>query len=110
MTRTAPRSEFTARTKQKAFDRDGGRCVKCTTKLYHGRWQCDHIKPACEGGDNSLANAQCLCSGCHAPKSAAETRSTAKADRLHRKHIGAKPKKRKIPYRTADGTIHWNGK
>ncbi len=94
MTRVSPRQEFSAKTKQKAFDRADGRCEQCGCKLFVGRWQCDHLVPAWQGGDNSLDNAQCLCTGCHQPKSAEDTRATAKADRLHRKHIGAKSKPR----------------
>ena len=109
MTRTA-RREFPNRIRAEAYLRADGKCEEGGATVKHKPYQVDHIIPCWQGGEPTLDNARVLCVPCHRPKSAEETRQTAKADRLRRKHIGAAPKKSKIPYRTADGQCHWNGK
>ena len=94
MTRVGKRSEFTAKTKQKAFDRVDGFCEGCGAKIVPANpAEYDHIKPCSEGGDNSLENCRVLgkkCCSTHRDKSAGEAARAARADRGHRKFIGAK--------------------
>lgn len=59
-----------AAVRQKVFDRDGWRCVKCGRP---GRLECDHVRPLHQGGDPwDMANLQALCGGCHREKSRGE--------------------------------------
>jgi hypothetical protein len=44
------------------FARDGHKCVKCGVT---DRLECDHIRPICEGGTNSMQNLRTLCAPCH---------------------------------------------
>lgn len=65
-------AEYT-RNRDLAIKRDMGLCQPC---LREGRMtpfaQVDHIKPKHLGLDNSPPNLQCICSTCHAEKSARE--------------------------------------
>jgi tellurite resistance protein len=61
MTRHIPDS-----VKREVWDRDGGRCVRCSATDY---LEFDHIIPHGKGGANSVANVQILCRRCNLQKS-----------------------------------------
>lgn len=64
------RTEFSAKTKAKAFLRANGVCEgeRCAARLTYGKFHYDHDL-ACElGGDNSLDNCRVLCVVCHKQK------------------------------------------
>lgn len=48
---------------QQVKERDGYACILCGSDKSPNA---HHIKPACEGGRNSLENGQTLCRNCHA--------------------------------------------
>jgi 5-methylcytosine-specific restriction endonuclease McrA len=101
------RQEFTPRTKAAAFKRAGGCCEECGRKLGVGGEPCefDH-KVSCEdGGDNSLANCQCLCAQCHGHKThKIEAPAKAEGRRHTLKMAGVKKKPRNpIPGSKASG-------
>lgn len=107
------RAEFSAKTKEQAFARAGGQCENCGVKLFPGNIDYDHRIPCEQGGGNDLGNCQVLCVNCHrgaGGKTSQDAKTRARARKARRSHIGAKKPKRKMPYRTADGVIHWNGK
>lgn len=68
-----------------------GECQKCTHKIVPGdKWQCDHVKPLWEGGENRESNMQLLCGPCHDRKTRAEAPQRAKINRVRQKHFGLK--------------------
>ena len=70
-----------------------GRCAKCTRLLQGGNIEREHVKPISMGGENRESNIQLWCrSPCSSDKTKAEAAPRAKADRVMKKHIGAKKK------------------
>lgn len=94
---TLVRREFPRRVKQAALTRSAGKCEKCTAVLKPREGEVDHILPDILGGEPVLANAQVLCSVCHAEKTAEDIRRTRKADRARDKATGAIRPKQSIP-------------
>ena len=87
------RSEFSKRTKLKAWERSGGRCDKCGHKIQASeRRVYDHIVPDALSGLNDLDNCQVLCGPCDKAKTKDDVRMIRKADRQKAAYIGAKPK------------------
>ena len=90
------RAEFTPTTKHAAWERDKGRCVRCSKKLgpgdaieYDHRIRCE-VRP-----DNSLKNCDTLCGPCHSYKTHQEDApAAAKSRSVRAGHIGAKTVKR----------------
>ena len=84
------RQEFTKKTKLAAWQRCGGKCEKCGSKLGPlNPPEYDHITPCGLGGKNDLDNCQVLghkC--CHKPKTGKDTKSIRKADRIAKKAAG----------------------
>jgi len=61
-----PRREAISRTVQReVWQRDGGRCVECSTKE---KLCFDHIVPFSRGGSNTVRNLQLLCERCNLSK------------------------------------------
>ena len=61
-----PRREAIPRAVQReVWQRDGGRCVECSTKE---KLCFDHIVPFSRGGSNTVRNLQLLCEGCNGSK------------------------------------------
>lgn len=86
------RREFSAKVKLEAWERCGGTCEICLTRIV-GRPEYDHILPDALGGEPVLANVQVLCAKCHRIKTSGEdVPRIAKAKRTQRKAIGAWPK------------------
>jgi len=52
--------------KREVWDRDGGRCVRCSAADY---LEFDHIIPHSQGGANTVGNVQLLCRRCNGEKS-----------------------------------------
>ena len=86
------RREFTPKVKLAAWERCGGNCEQCLTRII-GRPEYDHILPDWLGGEPTIENAQVLCSKCHRLKSSTEdVPRIAKTKRTKRKTINAWPK------------------
>lgn len=83
------RREFPRKVKAAAIARAAGRCERCNAALKKGEAEVDHILPDVLGGEPVLANAQVLCSACHAGKTAGDVRRVRKADRQRDKASGA---------------------
>lgn len=91
----------------KAWERCAGHCEACGGKLYPGRFQYDHIIADGLGGAATLENCKVLCDACHGEKTHRHDRPImAKADRIKKKHIGAKAKGRGFP-KPPPGYSHW---
>lgn len=106
------RREFPAKVKAAAFERANGKCEGCGNKLFPGKFRYDHDLPDWLGGEPTLENCRVKCTGCDAPKTAADQTRIAKTKRQHLKHIGAaKPSSRPMPGSRASGLSKgFNGK
>ena len=61
------RRGLTQQTKDKVWNRDGGKCVECGSKE---KLEFDHIIPHSKGGSDTYRNIQLLCEKCNRSKSA----------------------------------------
>lgn len=84
------RREFPRKVMSDAWDRCGGKCERCSTKLFPGKYQYDHILPDALGGEPTLENCAVLCTNCHGEKTAkSDVPTIRKSDRVRDKHRGA---------------------
>ncbi len=107
---TMPRSVFSAKVKEAAWERSGGVCeavgavyglepgTRCTTILEPGKYDRDHYPlPAHAGNSNTLDNCWCICKSCHSFKTRTfDTPYEAKRKRLLRKAGPVELRKRKV--------------
>jgi len=106
------RVEFTAKVREQAYERSGGKCeCGCGTPLATGAIEYDHRIPWEISQDSSLENCLCLTRGHHREKTRTDIKDIAKGRRIRRKHRGQYkrsgfPTNRNGPYkRRMDGTI-----
>lgn len=92
------RTEFSAKVRKEAYARSKGFCENkaCGCQLQTGKFHYDHIIPSRLGGEASVVNCQVICVSCHSEKTAKDVKKMAKAERQHRKHIGAETPKQKL--------------
>jgi 5-methylcytosine-specific restriction protein A len=75
------------------FDAWKGECHITHVKIEIGDdWDVDHIKRLADGGENRESNMAPALRDAHQRKTAEETQRGRKADRIRRRHIGARPK------------------
>lgn len=85
------RIEFSAKVRDKAADRAGGKCQLCKLPFAGKKMHFDHILPLALNGDSTLSNCQVLCEPCHKEKTAKEdVPRIRKADRSRRAARGIK--------------------
>ena len=72
-----------------------------------GRFDYDHVIADAMGGEPTLKNCAVLCKSCHGEKTPEDVGQIAKAKRIERKHVGAKPARRKMPYQKFNGEAVW---
>jgi 5-methylcytosine-specific restriction protein A len=102
------RHEFPAKVKLAAWERCGGRCEKCTRKLYPGDIHHDHRVPDSMGGEPILDNCQVLCRSCHCNKTSIEDiPAIAKGKRIRRKHLSIRGPRKFRGWRRFDGSVKW---
>lgn len=82
------RQEFSAKTKDQAFERSGGFCEGCGLPLQPGRITYDHRIPDWMGGEPTLENCQVLGWCCDKPKTAKDQGDIAKVKRIRRRDNG----------------------
>ena len=98
------RREFSAKVKAQAALRANGHCENCTRKLLTGDHNYDHDLPDAMGGEPTLENCKLLCRACHQEKtSVRDVPTIAKSNRVRRKHLGIKKRKRTIPGKRFNG-------
>jgi 5-methylcytosine-specific restriction protein A len=103
----SPDSQIPPRVRLRVFDRDKGRCqCGCTMLIRPGdSWQTDHTKAIANGGENRENNLRTLLAKHHKQKTAEDVAEKSEIYGRRLKHLGIKPKKRKMGYRRFDGTI-----
>ena len=98
------RREFSAKTKLAAWQRSGGNCEICTSKLYPGRFEYHHAKENTFGGEPTLANCQLLCIACHSKITRKRAAAIAKSNRIRNREIGHKKPRSIRQWRKFDGS------
>ena len=103
---TAADAAIPLRVRLRVFERFNGICqCGCGVKIRVGdAWEADHRIALINGGTNSETNLVPLLAKHHKTKTAADVALKSKTTRTRMKHLGIKPKKRKMGYRLFDGT------
>ena len=101
-----PRSEFSPRTKAKAFERANGSCEGCAAPLVGYKYQYDHVIADSHGGGNDLDNCQVICITCHREKTAkVDVPIAAKIKRIQRRERNIKKRPTFCGWRRFNGEI-----
>ena len=97
-----PDTPIPPRVRLRVFDRHRGICQITGRKIMPGdKWDCDHIRAICNGGQNREFNLQPAIQKAHRAKSREDVAEKAKSDRIRKKHLGIK----KTPSRPVPGSI-----
>ena len=95
------------RVRLRILDAHDGKCAVCGTKII-GSFAVDHVIALINGGENSEANAQPICTPCHRVKTAEDVADKAKVAAVRRKAHGAKYSRRGFRgWRSFSGEIRW---
>ncbi|MCZ4270935.1 HNH endonuclease [Maritalea porphyrae] len=90
-TKAPPRVEL------RVFERYGGICYLSGIKILPGmKWELEHIKALCNGGENRESNLAPALVKAHKAKTAQDRKEKAKSDRIRKKHLGITKPKQKI--------------
>ena len=73
------REYLTDHQKAELFLEKGGRCHRCTRKIYSEIWYAEHLTALQNGGDNSKANWGVTCKNCFPLKNAEDAGKAAKS-------------------------------
>lgn len=88
----------------RVFERFGGVCGICTTKIRAKRWVCDHKKAIVNGGENRERNLWPIHEVCdRTVKTPADVAEKKINNRVRMKHLGVKRKARPMPGSRASG-------
>lgn len=81
-------------------------CHVCKCPIRIGDlWDTDHVIRVKDGGPNRESNLAPAHERCHSDKTTKENKQQAIEDRKRKKHLGIKPRKRKMGYRKFNGEI-----
>ena len=90
-----PDSAIPARVRRRVFDRHRGICQITGRKIMPGdKWDCDHIRAICNGGQNREFNLQPAILKAHRAKTREDVKQKAVSDRIRKKHLGIRTTKR----------------
>lgn len=93
-----PDAQAPPRVRVRVFDRDGGRCHRCTRQVSAGEaWTLEHLIALCNGGANRETNLGVTCGWCLPAKNRADVAEKAIVYRKRAKHLGIAAKKRPFP-------------
>lgn len=77
------------RVRLRVFERYEGRCYLSGRKIMPGdKWELEHIKALCNGGEHRESNLAPALATAHKVKTARDVAEKAKVDRLRKRHIG----------------------
>lgn len=92
------------RVRLRIFDRHDGICHLSGLKIMGGqKWELEHIKALCNGGEHRESNLAPALVAAHKVKTKADVAEKAKVERVRKKHLGIKTKRRTIPGRKFNG-------
>ena len=97
------------RVRQRIYDRDGGNCHLCKTKIKFGEtWEADHVIALINGGSNTEGNLAPAHSHCHLGKTALDVKEKSKVAKVRAKHTGVKRPKNdiKLPGFAKSAKVH----
>lgn len=98
-------SPIPERVRVRVFERLSGRCFLSGRIIRAAdAWQCDHMLALCNGGEHREFNLVPVLVAPHKIKTAQDRKLKAKNDRVRRRHLGIKKRKRTIAGRKFDGT------
>lgn len=93
-----PDTPVPTRVRLRVFNREGGKCHKCTRKISAGEnWTCEHVKALCNDGENRERNLACTCSNCLPQKNAADVAEKSAVYETRKRHLGLHKPKRPMP-------------
>lgn len=94
---------------RRLWNKQHGRCPKCTRELTAGNVTREHLKPIAMGGENRESNLELWCSvPCSSDKTAQEAAPRAKSDRVLDKTMGFKsPSKAKARPMPGNRNSRW---
>ena len=99
-----PDTPIPARVKLRVFDRHRGICQITGRKIMPGdKWDCDHIRAICNGGQNREFNLQPAIQKAHRAKTREDVKQKAVSDRKRKKHLGIRTTRRPMPGSRASG-------
>jgi hypothetical protein len=85
-----PRGRSPRKERKAVFDKTGGFCFTCPSKLV-GRWIVEHVIPLEDGGPDTLENKQPSCVKCATAKTSAEATQRAYERKVRDNHTGIMP-------------------
>lgn len=86
---TTPRKPMSATRRLRIFERAGGRCCLCDSRIKAGdTWTVEHIRALALGGEDTDANCGPAHEACRRLKDKDDLASIAKAKRIKAKHYG----------------------
>ena len=93
------------RVRLRIFQRCNGVCYLSKRRIRPGdKWDLEHKTALCNGGENRESNLAPALVIPHRAKTKIDRRIKAKNDRVRKRHLGIKKRKRTIPGRKFDGT------
>jgi 5-methylcytosine-specific restriction protein A len=92
------------RVRLRIFDHHDGRCYLSGVKIRPGeKWDMEHIKALCNGGEHRESNMAPALVSAHKAKTKADRAEKKKVDAMRKKHLGIRAKRRTIPGRKFNG-------
>lgn len=93
------------RVRLRIFERENGVCHLSGRKIRPGeKWELEHIKALCNGGEHREFNMAPALVAPHKVKTRADRKLKARTDKRRKKHLGIRGRRRTIPGRKFDGT------
>lgn len=94
------------RVRLRIFERAGGVCHLSGRKIQPGeKWELEHIKALCNGGEHRESNLAPALVEPHKVKTRADRKAKAKSDRIRKRNAGIRKPRTITAWRRFDGTI-----
>ena len=98
-------SPIPARVRLRVFNRHNGVCYLSGRKIRAGeKWELEHVLALFLGGEHRESNLAPALVKPHKVKTKSDRRTKAKNDRVRKRHLGIRGRRRTIPGRKFDGT------
>lgn len=81
------------RVRVRVFDKHNGVCAECGTRIFGGRWVCDHRIAIINGGENRESNLQPIHGRCDAAKTPHDVAQKSKNYHVRLRHLGLHARK-----------------